>query len=131
MDSLDRLNATLRIAASILDNAAGQIRDAALSPTREHIGSVGQALAHIFEIQNAIYKLRPDLEPQHKEEPEEVRAANRRLGEALIAAYDLADSGHVQQAIADLKSFAATEPSSLHRELAVREQTRLADNYSS
>jgi hypothetical protein len=129
MDPLARLDATLRAAASILDNAAGQIRDAALSPTREHIGSIGQALAHIFEIQNAIYQLRPELEPQYTEEPEEVRAANRRLGEALIAAYDLADGGNVQQAVANLQSFAATEPSTLHRELAAREQDRLASNY--
>jgi len=129
MDRLTQLDATLRAAASLLDNAAGQIRDAALSPTKEHIGSIGQALAHIFDIQNAIYKLRPELQPTYKEEPEELKAANRRLGQALIAAYDLADAGNVQQAIAHLQSFASSEPSAFHRELAVREQTRLADNY--
>ena len=129
MDRLTQLNATLRAAASLLDNAAGQIRDAALSPTKEHIGSIGHALAHVFDIQNAIYKLRPELAPKYKEEPEEQRAANRRLGEALIAAYDLADAGNVQQAVAYLQAFVASEPSAFHRELAVREQVRLANNY--
>ena len=56
MDSLDRLNRTLVAACILLDNAAGQIRDAALSPTKQHLHSIGEALASIFEIQHAIYK---------------------------------------------------------------------------
>ena len=130
MDALTKLNETLRVAASLLDSAAGQIRDAALSPTKEHIGSIGQALGHIFDIQNAIYKRRPELEPKYEEEPEEVRAANRRLGEALIVAYDLADAGKVQQAAEYLKAYAEVEPSELHRELAESERVRLAKNYA-
>ena len=56
MDSLDRLNRNLVAACILLDNAAGQIRDAALSPTKQHLHSIGEALASIFEIQHAIYK---------------------------------------------------------------------------
>lgn len=129
MGTLVKLNETLRVAASLLDSAAGQIRDAALSPTKEHIGSIGQALGHIFDIQNAIYKRRPELEPKYEEEPAEVREANRRLGEALIAAYELADAGKMQEAMEYLNAFAEAEPSELHRKLAESERVRLARNY--
>lgn len=129
MDSLTKLNDTLNLARSILDNAASQIRDAALSPTRENIMSIGHALVHIFDIQNAIYKLRPELEKQYEEVPEETKVANRRLGEALIAAYDLADAGHVSDAVSYLERFAEHESSEFHRSLAKSEQKRIVDNY--
>lgn len=129
MDSLTKLNDTLNLARSILDNAASQIRDAALSPTKENIGSIGHALVHIFDIQNAIYKLRPELEKQYEEAPEETKAGNRRLGEALIVAYDLADIGHVSEAAAYLERFAEHEPSEFHRSLAKSEQERIVNNY--
>jgi len=129
MNPLERLNRTLISASIMLDNAAGQIRDAALSPTKQHIYSVGEALTSIYEIQRAIYKLKPELEPKNTEESEETQAANRRLGEALIAAYDLADNGQVQEGVALLGEFANNDPSKYHRELAVIEKDRLARNY--
>lgn len=129
MDSLERLNRTLVAAGILLDSAAGQIRDAALSPTKQHIHSIGEALASIFEIQHAIYKLKPELEPKYEEPPPEVSAANRRLGEALIAAYDLADIGKVQEALALLSHFATNDPSEYHRGLAAIEAERLGENY--
>ncbi len=129
MDSLANLHQRLRVAASLLDEAASQIRDVPLSPTKQHIYSVGQALASIYEIQSAIYKLRPELETKYEEPSEEVSAANRRLGELLIAAYDLADASRVPEALALLSAFAANEPSEYHRSLASTEIERMAKNY--
>jgi hypothetical protein len=129
MNPLERLNRTLISASIMLDNAASQIRDAALSPTKQHIYSVGEALTSIHDIQQAIYKLKPELEPKFTEESEETQAANRRLGEALIAAYDLADKGQVQEGVALLDEFANNDPSKYHRELAATEKDRLARNY--
>lgn len=131
MDQLSELHQTLNVAASLLDRAAGQIRDAALSPTRGHIHSVGEALVNIYDIQRAIYKLRPELELKYKEPSQEKQQANRRLGEALIAAYDLADSERLSEAIALLSTFAADDPSENHRALAVIELERLSTNYGS
>jgi hypothetical protein len=131
LDALLKLHQTLKVAGSLLDNAAGQIRDAALSPTKDHIYSIGKCLAEIFEIRQAIYKLRPELEPKYEESPPEVQEANRRLGETLISAYDLADSGQVPEAIALLDSYSRTEPSEFHRSLATNEIERLAGNYGS
>ena len=129
MDALSKLHQTLKVAASLLDSAAGQIRDAALSPTKTHIRSIGEALVGIFEIQHAIYKARPELEPKYEETSQENQLANRRLGEALIAAYDLADSKRLSEAIALLSAFAANDPSEFHRELAAIELERLSGNY--
>ena len=130
MDALANLHQRLRVAASLLDGAATQIRDAPLPPTKKHIYSVGEALASIYEIQSAIYKLRPELEEKYEEPPpEEVSAANRRLGEVLIAAYDLADTARLPEATALLTAFAANEPSEYHRSLVVAEIERLTKNY--
>jgi hypothetical protein len=129
MHPLERLHHTLVAAEIILDNAAGQVRDAALAPTNQHIHSIGTALASIFEIQHAIYKIKPELEPKYEEEPEKTRAANRRLGETLIAAYDLADSNKVPEALALLHQFASDDPSEYHRGLAAIEAERLSENY--
>ena len=57
-DSIDRL---LTVAASLLDQAAAEIRDAKLEPVRENIHRVGVALSEVFEIQHAIYTARPTL----------------------------------------------------------------------
>jgi len=129
MDALANLHQRLRVAASLLDEAASEIRDAPLSPTKQHIYSVGQALASIYEIQSAIYKLRPELETKYEESSEDVSAANRRLGELLIAAYDLADASRLPEALALLSAFATNEPSEYHRSLAKTEIERMAKNY--
>jgi hypothetical protein len=114
----------------LLDSAAGQIRDAALSPTKEHIHKIGEALVAIFEIQQAIYKIKPELEPKYDEPPQEVTEANQRLGNALISAYDLADNGKLDEAINYLSEFEKREVSDYHRELASIERERLNKNYA-
>lgn len=131
MDPLERLNKTLAAAGALLDSAASQVRDAALAPTQKHIHSIGEALVAVFEVQHAIYKLKPELEPKHEETSEEERAANRRLGEVLIAAYGLADTQRVIQGMKLLEDFAASEPSEPHRKLAAAERERLGRNYGS
>ena len=83
----------------------------------------------MFEIQQAIYKVRPELEVPYEEPPEQVAAANRRLGEALIAAYDLADLHKLPDAITLLEDFVRAEPSLGHSELAAAELTRMKGSY--
>lgn len=131
MDALTNLHQRLRAAAFLLDGAATQIRDVPLSPTKQHIRSIGEALVCIYEIQGAIYKLRPELEVKYEELPEEEAEANRRLGEALIAAYDLADGSRLSEAVTLLTDFAASEPSEYHRQLAKAEIERMTKNYDS
>ena len=126
MDALEKLHQTLNVAASLLDSAATQIRDVPLTPAKTHIHTIGETLSNIFDIQRAVYRERPDLEPKYDEPPEEVRAANRRLGETLIAAHDLADNGHIPEALALLSAFESSDPSAHHRVLAAAQRERLA-----
>ncbi len=129
MDKLGNLNKRLRVIASLLDGTASNIRDAPLSPTNDNIRHIGEALFAIYEIQRSIYKLRPELEIPYEEPPEEIAAANKRLGEALIQAYDLADDSKLAQAVGILTAFEKDEPSDYHRSLAAGEIQRLTMNY--
>lgn len=65
MATLESIDSLLKSAAQILDEAAGEIRDCPLNPTEVHIHSIGEALVSIFQIQHEIYRLRPDLLPDH------------------------------------------------------------------
>jgi hypothetical protein len=129
MDPLTELHRTLQVAAMLLDSAAGQIRDAKLLPVKSNIHKIGEALASVFEIQSVIYKQAPELqlEPNYEEPPEEVRLANRRLGEAMLAADALADEGKFEEARSYLANFAASEPSENHGNLALHQATRYAE----
>jgi len=129
MHPLEDLHHTLRVAAMLLDVAAGQVRDAKLLPVKENIRTIGESLAAIFEVQHVIYKQAPELglERQYEEPPEEVRLANKRLGEAMIAADDLADAGKLKEAREHLLKFAAEDPSEYHRKLAMLQFERYED----
>ncbi len=71
MASFESLNDLLSNAAENFDRTASEIRDMPLEPANEHIHSIGEALANIFEIQHQIYKKRPDLKPEHLEDDSE------------------------------------------------------------
>lgn len=72
MASLESINERLRVAAEQLDQAANELRDLPLEPSKQHILAIGEALANVFRIQNEIYRLRPDLQPAYliEESPE-------------------------------------------------------------
>lgn len=126
MHPLTELHQTLQVAAMLLDGAAGQIRDAKLLPAKPNIYKIGEALAAIFEIQNAIDKQAPglQLEPKYEEPPKEVKLANRRLGEAFLAADALFEQGSSKEARDHLTNYATTETSEKHRNLALRQVGR-------
>ena len=68
MASLESINKQLRMAAEWLNRAANEIHDLPLEPAKEHIRSIGEALANIIEIQHEIYRQRPDLQPGYLDE---------------------------------------------------------------
>lgn len=130
MDKLATLHQQLRVASGLLDGAAALIRDVPLDPAREHIYRIGEALAAIAEIRFAIGRVQPDLEPPYEPVPEEVSAANRRLGPVLLQAYDFAESSKLVDAIAVLEEYVMNEPSELHRDIAKGEIERLRQGYA-
>ncbi len=121
MGSLEDLDSTLRMATRLLDAAAAQVRDLPLSPVRDHIRLIGEAMAKIFEIQETIYQLHPEFRPAYLDQRPPNPDADRRLTRVLADAYRRSDSGDRSGAIESLQSFASTETSELHLEIARHE----------
>ena len=124
MPTLDSINDLLSEAAKKLDQAAGEIRDAPLEPTKEHIHRIAEALAHIFYIQHQIYEVRPDLKPPHLDQELKEPEANRALGQAMAKADALANAGRTIQAIKVMESFISSYPRSELRSIAEGEIER-------
>ena len=125
MATLESINRLLSVAASLIDHAATEIRDAEVEPARENIERVGKALAEVFEIQLQIYKLQPDLTPEYLKQPSEYSAANRLLTEYMYNASEFELAGNNERAIETFQAFMALESSPLHRDIAAGEIKRL------
>ena len=125
MANPESVNRLLSVAASLLDQAAGEIRDAKLYPVRENIERIGKALVEVMEIQFQVYKVQPNLRPQDLAQPSEYSAANRLLTEYMSNASEFESAGNTGQAIATFQEFLSLESSPLHRDVAAREIKRL------
>ena len=121
MASLDTINRLLTVAAKLIDQAAGEIRDAKLEPVQENVEHMGRALAEVFDVQHKIYTLRPDLTPAHLKEPGQYSEANRRLTEYMFRASELERAGNIQGAIAEFQRFLKSDSSPLHKKIALGE----------
>lgn len=68
MATLEELDAQLRTAATLLDGSASVIRDLGVNP-HANTRKIAEALVLVFEIQQEIYALRPDLSPDFLKPP--------------------------------------------------------------
>lgn len=67
MDQLKKINDDLYQAAILLDSIPSKIKSDPSLENRENILLIGKALSHIFELQNNIYKIRPDLKINYQQ----------------------------------------------------------------
>jgi len=120
MTTLEDLENQLTVAAWLLDASAGMIRDCPLNPTAEHIRHVGEALGHVFDIQRAIYELKPDLKPAYLREGNQSQFAEAsvRLARALSDAHKLGEFGQLDEGTRVLREYIARETSERHRAAA-------------
>jgi hypothetical protein len=121
-ESIHRL---LSVAAALLNEAAAEIRDARLAPANENIERIGSALTDIFDIQQQVYRVRPDLMPESIARPTGQASANRLLTEYLYKAIELERAGNTHGAIATFEEFLALESSADHRDIAIGEINRI------
>lgn len=121
-ESIHRL---LSVAASLLDHAAAEVRDARLEPVRVNIERIGKALAEIMDVQLELRKAKPELASRYLAEPTEHSAANRLLTEYMYNASEFELAGDIAQAIATFQTFLTLESSPLHRSIATGEIERL------
>jgi len=118
MASIEDINKLLGSCAAELDRCAGLIRDTELSPVNENIHRIGHALYNIFEIQNEIFKLKPELMPKGWNEPITDKELNRVFGELLIETEDMCQSGKPRTAIERLEAFIGIHPGKNFVEMA-------------
>ena len=64
MAKLDNIHAKLLEAASLLDDAAREMREGTGMPP-EHVAKIGAAMAEVMMVRHQIYVLRPDLMPDY------------------------------------------------------------------
>lgn len=126
MDSIESTHRLLRVAADLLDQAAAGIRESKIEPIRGNIEHIGRALVEIFQIQNSIYSLRPELKPEYLNHESPNPEANRLLTRFMFEASELEQIGRIAEAIDKFKEFLALEKSELHREIAEGEIERIS-----
>ena len=111
MANLKSLNEQLSAVASILDTVASGISEIPLNPSKENIARIGQALSLIFNVQQQIYKVAPELEPEFLKWPSPYpKEVGRRFGEILIMESDLCAEKNYYEAIALLESYISENP---------------------
>jgi hypothetical protein len=118
----------LDIAARLLDQAAGDLRDLGLSPLQKgrpsRIECIGLALSQIYEIQGGVYEQRPDLQPAWLDAPSPFPEANKRMTTCMFEASELEREGDLASAIEKFRDLLGIETEALHRDITLREIAR-------
>ena len=125
MSTLDELTDRLSLVCKLLDRAAEDVRDLEPELAGMYIRTLGEAMVKVFEVQRAIFAVRPDLEPAFLREKSSDPEADRRLTVALSEAYALVDASRHSDALALLRAFSADERSELHKRMADTEADRI------
>lgn len=129
MATIEDISKILSSCAAELDRCAGLIRDAELVPVKQNIHRIGHALYNIFEIQNEIFKLKPELMPKEWNEPMTDKELSRAFGELLIESEDLCESGKPLSAIERLEAFIGIHPGKNFSEMAKKEIASIKSRY--
>jgi len=125
MDALRSIDLTLAAIAGMLDETAGEIRDAKLEPTSDHLLRIGRALNEVFEIRKAIFATRPDLEPNWMRAERPPSPDNRLLTMAMVDAIEYERIGDFSGAVELFEKFLEAASSPLHIDIARNEIQRL------
>ena len=132
MATLEALYKNLERAARTLDKTARQIRDTPLEPTRENIRRIANALSEIFDIQQEIYPLRPELIPHHLWDMRNGRPGPDLIVEAAFRqAKGAAAGGDYSTAIAVLEFLLRCQPAGPHVKRAKAQISRLRKRHDS
>jgi len=119
--SLNSLDELLSRAAKLLERAAGQIRDLPLEPTGKNIKLIGKSLANIFDIQQLIYEIKPELTPEYlKKVPPYPRVQGKALTRAISNSFKEEEKGNIKKAVKLLEEFVATKPDRFLKSVAIR-----------
>jgi hypothetical protein len=119
--TLESLHELLTRAATLLDKAAGEIRDLPLEPTGKNTKVIAKSLANIFDIQQSIYKIKPELTPEYlKKVPPYPKVQGKALTRAISNSFKEEEKGNIKKAVKLLEEFVATRPDRFLKSVAVR-----------
>ena len=125
MATLESLHELLKSASASLDRAAGEIRDVPLEPARRNILRIAEILERIDAIQNEIYRLKPELIPEHLWEVSKGEWPALIVEGALRRAARLEASGAGPKAIEVLEFLIRCQPSAAHLDRVTGALSRL------
>jgi hypothetical protein len=121
VDSLKTADELLTIATRLLDEAAQIFSTSEMPERREQISRIGKSLASAFQAQQAIYAVRPELEPEWLKAPSPHPEENREYGRMFISAIDLWEAGHTAAALEQWRSYIAAEHPEPFRGMAIQQ----------
>jgi len=120
MSRLAELERLLSECSKTLDSSAELIKESDLD-SGVCIHEIGQAITHIFHIQQEIYKLEPDLEPSFLKVKSLHSKHNKLLTTAIVEAGRLCKEERYDEAIKIFKEFLSTNPPAYLSEIAESE----------
>ena len=116
--SLERIHELLLLATSALDSAASHVRDAPLEPVKDNVRRIGTILTEIFDLQERVFEIRPELKPAILGQSPEFPSDGQAYGKLLLQVRALCDAGETSQARDAVRAFLATKPPPLLRDMA-------------
>jgi hypothetical protein len=123
MSKLTELENLLSECAKKLDGVTSLIKESELD-SGENIKRIGAALTYIYEIQHAIYEIKPELKPDSIKVESPHPLHNKLLTTAMSNAASLCDVQQFEEAIIVMKEFLDTDPP---KNLARMAESRIAE----
>ncbi|MCU7806215.1 MAG: hypothetical protein KZQ96_23830 [Candidatus Thiodiazotropha sp. (ex Lucinoma borealis)] len=109
MNHIDELHEMLADCSAKLDRCVARIKKSKLD-NEKNIKSIGHALAHLYDVYDAIYEFRPELKPEYLKEGSYDEAEMEKFSKLMYETESLRDNCQIEKAIELLANFAAKKP---------------------
>jgi hypothetical protein len=109
MNPLDELHEMLADCRAKLDMCVSKIKKSELD-SEKNIKSIGHALAHLYDINDTIYKLRPELKPEYLKEGSYDEAELEKFSKLMFESEILRENCKIESAIELLVNYVTEKP---------------------
>ena len=125
MSKLVEIDEKLNQVRGMLDEVASSISQSELLTKSAAIGSIGEALAAISDIQMAIYEIKPDLMPEFLKREPSYREENIKFGEIVMEIQSNLALNKPLESISLMNEYIAGNPPEKYRHMAESEIHRI------
>jgi len=109
MDPLDELHEMLADCRAKLDICVSKIKKSELD-SKKNIKSIGHALAHLYDVNDAIYIFKPELKPEYLKEGPYDKAELEKFSKLMFETESLRENCKIESAIVLLANYVAEKP---------------------